>query len=120
MVRVGYRHARSPRFFPVVDSGSPYCMFKADLGRLIGLDVEKGIKHEIGGIIHGLTEPIYFHKVQIYVESDWVIEVMAGFVKKLAISGILGRNGFFSNFQVHFDHSGESPAFEISRIERPV
>jgi len=49
---------------------------------------------------------------------DWVIEVMAGFVRKLGVLGILGRNGFFDNFHVHFDHSCYPPVVEIKKIEK--
>ncbi len=116
-VRVGRGHVETPRFLAVVDSGSPYCIFKAEVGSYIGLDVASGIEHAIGGIIHGPQEPIYFHRVRICVEMDWVIEVMAGFVKKLAVTGILGRNGFFHNFHVRFDHSTKPPEIEIKKIE---
>jgi len=62
------------------------------------------------------AEPALFHKVKIYVESDWIIEVMVGFCKKLSVAGILGRNGFFDNFHVHFDHSSSPPVLEVSKI----
>lgn len=114
-----HKHVTSPRFLAVVDSGSPFCMFKADFGRLIGIETEKGEADSIGGIITGTKEPIYFHKIRLYVEADWVIDVTAGFVKKLAVPGILGRNGFFDYFQVHFDHSEDPPVVEIKKIERP-
>lgn len=70
MVRVGKGHARTPRFLAVIDSGSPYCMFQAEVGELVGLEVDKGEEDVVGGIIRGLQEPIYFHKVKIYVEMD--------------------------------------------------
>jgi len=93
-------------------------MFKREIGEAIGIDVVKDPQETVGGIIQGIREPIYFHKVKIYIEADWVIEIMAGFVGKLVVNGILGRNGFFDNFHVRFDHSGLAPQFEISKIER--
>ena len=117
-VRVEKAHVRTPRFPAVVDSGSPYCMFKVEVGNFIGIDVPSGIEDRVGGIIYGSVEPIYFHKVKIYIEMDWVIEVMAGFVKKLAVPGILGRSGFFDNFHVHFDHSTDPPEIGIKKIEK--
>ena len=105
------------RLDAVVDSGSPYCMFQAGVGEYIGIDVPKGVEHVIGGIISDPREPIYFHKVKLYVELDWVVEVMAGFVKKLAVTGILGRNGFFDSFTVLFDHSKHPPEMEVQKIE---
>src|SRR5260370_31952312 len=107
-VRLGHaqKHAKpSPRFYAYVDSGSPYCMFKCEFATLLGINPEQGFTDEIGGIIPGSTEPIYFHKVKLHVESDWIIEITAGFMKKLTATGILGRNGFFDHFKITFDHS---------------
>ena len=120
LVRIGsQRHATSPRFPAVVDSGSPFCIFHAQFGELIGIDITKGSQEEIGGIITGPKDPIYFHRIRLYVEADWVIDISAGFVKKLAVPGILGRTGFFDNFHVHFDHSELPPVLEIKKIEKP-
>ncbi|MGH9714098.1 MAG: hypothetical protein ACRD5M_12445 [Candidatus Acidiferrales bacterium] len=118
MVRVGTGHATTPRFLAVIDSGSPFCMFQAEVCELIGLELTSGVESRVGGIIRGPDDPIYFHKVKIYIEMDWVIEVMAGFVKKLQVPGILGRNGFFDNFHVKFDQSANPPAVEVTKIEK--
>jgi hypothetical protein len=118
-VRVGYGHTQSPRFDAVVDSGSPWCLFRGDVGAIIGIkDITKGRKYALGGVIAGTREPAYFHKVKIYIEADWVIECMAGFCQKLGVTGILGRSGFFDSFRVSFDHSGIDPALEIERVLR--
>ena len=110
-------HVQSPRFDAVVDSGSPCCVFKADLADYLGIDLTKGEPDTVGGIIQGHSETIYFHKVRIFVEADWIIEVKAGFMKKLSVNGILGRNGFFDRFQVRFDHSTSPHQLEVNRIE---
>jgi hypothetical protein len=117
-VRLGHGHGnRSPRFDAIVDSGSPWCIFRADLGRMIGIDITKTNKtYPLGGVISGPRDTMYIHKVKIFVESDWVIEVMAGFVEKLAVTGILGRNGFFTNFKTTFDHSTNPATVEIERF----
>ncbi len=119
MVRVGKSHQQTPRFPAVVDSGSPWCIFKSDIGKFLEIDVYAGKRYKMGGVISGITEPIYFHKVKIYVEQDWVIDVTAGFADKLGVTGILGRTGFFDNFHVHFDHSVKPPILQIDRIQKP-
>lgn len=116
-VRVGREHKQTPRFPAVVDSGSPYCLFKSSVAEFLGIEVSKGIESIIYGI-NGVAEPVFFHRVKIYIELDWIIEVTAGFCKKLAVAGILGRNGFFDNFVVRFDHSSAPPIVEVSRIEK--
>ena len=117
-VRVGMgRDLWSPRFGAVVDSGSPWCIFPTALADYLGIKVTDGIESTVGGILKPDREPIYFHTVKIQVESNWNITVKAGFTKKLAWQGILGRNGFFDNFSVRFDHSVKPPQLHIEKIE---
>jgi len=73
----------------------------------------------MGGLSHGMKEPVFYHKIKLYIESDWIIDVTAGFIKKLSVAAILGRNGFFDNFKVQFDQSNTPPFMEIERIEEP-
>jgi hypothetical protein len=94
-------------------------MFKSDLADYLGIEWEKGEKSETGGIISGLLEPIYFHKVTLFVEDQWTFSVRAGFVKKLSVPGILGRDGFFDHFLVQFDQSSRPPFVHLETIERP-
>lgn len=118
-VRVGTGHKQTPRFNAIVDSGSPYCMFHANVAEYLGTDVDKGIESKIGGISQGAGEPVYFHQVRLYVESDWMIDVTAGFVKRLSIAGILGRNGFFDSFKVMFDQSQVPAVMHVEKVHRP-
>ena len=107
----------SPRFGAVVDSGSPWCMFPTALADYFGIKVNTGVEGTVGGILKGDVEPIYFHNLKLQIASNWNITVKAGFTKKLAVPGILGRNGFFDNFKVHFDHSCKPPHLDIEKIE---
>lgn len=119
VVRIGLpKRTPSPRFRAYVDSGSPFCIFKAELGELIGINVEQGEKDMIGGIISGVREPIYFHKVNLFVAADYVFQVRAGFMKKLHTHGLLGRCDFFDYFHVSFDHSSSPPFVEVKKIDK--
>lgn len=119
-VRLGIpKGKRSPRFPAYVDSGSPWCLFKADIGDYLGLDVESGDKDEIGGIIAGTPEPVYFHRVTLFVEDLGTIPIRAGFVRKLSTHGILGRDGFFDWYHIGFDQSEKPPLVLVDRIEKP-
>jgi hypothetical protein len=117
-VRVGFNHKQTPRIPAVVDSGSQCCLFKADLAEYLGMDLKSGIEGSMGGLSHGMREPVYYHTVKLYVESDWVIDITAGFIKKLSVAGLLGRNGFFDNFKVRFDQSLIPPILEIEKIDK--
>lgn len=102
-----------------MDSGSPYCLFRADVAASIGLrDLASGVRGEIGSVT-GERDVCYFHKVKLYVENSWMIEVTAAFPTNLAVPAILGRLGFFDNFLVTFDHALSPPALVIERFEKP-
>ncbi len=71
-----------------------------------------------GGFAANLTEPAYFHTVNLHVGTNWSVEIKAGFVENLSMAGLLGRRGFFENFVVRFDHSSSPPYFDLERISR--
>lgn len=89
------------------------------MAELIGIaDVTQGPSYPLGGVISGPRENMYFHKVNLFVEKYWCIEVMAGFCKDLAVTGLVGRLGFFSNFVVTFDHTSIPPRLTVDKINR--
>lgn len=108
---------RSNRFFAVVDSGSAVCLFRAEFLAGLGLRLEDGEEDQIQGVGKAVSIPVFFHRINILVGSDWQIEVSAGFSRELAVTGILGRIGFFDSFRILFDHSAHPPMLEIERIE---
>lgn len=116
-VRVARKHGEpSERYGVIVDTGTPFCLFRADIGREIGLNIERGVKQEIGGVVSAMRGAAFFHKVNLYIEDNWLIEVNAGFVEDLGYPGFLGRRGFFDKFTVRFDHSSSPPSFDIDKI----
>ena len=118
-VRIALAHGKpSPKIAAIVDTGSPWCLFRADLARsfLDNLDVKNGFPYDIGGVIAGVKQVAYFHKIRLYVETNWIIDVKAGFLEDLSVAGLLGRRGFFENFVVRFDHTTTPPFFEIEKI----
>ena len=90
MVAVIHRHKTSKRFEAIVDSGSPWCLFHAAVGRSIGVKIEKGEVGRLGGVIRGASEPVYFHNVKIRF-PEHILDARAGFTEALSVAGILGR-----------------------------
>ena len=111
------RHGVGNRFAAWVDTGCPYTYFHGDVGRAIGLKIENGIQSRLSGIVGGAKVAVFFHDVGVIVDQH-MIEIRAAFCDSLAVPGVLGRNGFFDNFRVTFDHSVFPPCFEIDRIKR--
>lgn len=75
------------------------------------------MKDSLQGVIGGATGLLYFHKITIFVFGD-SFETMAGFSPDLAVTGLLGRRGFFDNFVVKFDAATSPPYCEIEKIHR--
>ena len=89
----------------LVDSGADLCIFDAEIGEALGLDISKGKKMEVFGV-GGKASFYYLHKVEIEV-GGWKHKIEAGFMSDVAGRimpyGIVGQNGFFENFIVRFD-----------------
>jgi len=89
----------------LVDSGADFCVFDAEMGEVIGIDVKKGKPNEVFGV-GGKVSIYYLHKVKIEVGGlDYEIE--AGFMPNVSGHvmryGLVGQKGFFENFVVKFD-----------------
>ena len=98
-------HKNKERLFffdSIVDSGADFCVFPANAGKAIGLDVHEGKSVSTFGI--GGKEILNFHKVTVEViinDQSLKFECQAGFSTNLNAKGIgfLGRDGFFDLFQ---------------------
>jgi hypothetical protein len=86
------------------------------MGRSIGIDVPAGTHQTIGGVVPGASAHVYFHRVNLHVEADWIVEINAGFIEGFQWGALLGRRGFFDQFDVKFSHSVNPPSFEIEKI----
>jgi hypothetical protein len=116
-IRVAANHQQTPVIPAIVDTGSPYCLFRTDVADFLHLDLNKAPTGSLGGVIAGARDPVKFHTVNLVIESNWTITVYAGFMKKLSVAAILGRGGFIDRFQVTFDHSKSPHEFEITKID---
>ena len=99
------RSGREIGYHVLVDSGADMCFFDAEIGREIGIDIEKGKKQEVFGI-GGKASIYYVHRIMIEV-GGWPFDVEAGFMPEVAGRvlpyGVVGQRGFFDKFIVKFD-----------------
>jgi len=115
-VKLIQKHTSTKWIECYVDSGSPSCMFHANLCKPLGIrKVEKGIEDTLGGVIGGATAPMYYHNIGIQVGTER-FQTMAAFSWEMSVVGILGRRGFFDSFSVKFDPSTSPPTLELDRI----
>lgn len=87
----------------LVDSGADFCIFDAQIGELLGIDIESGVKNKFCGIT-GKEEGAYAHQVFISV-GGWPKEIKAIFSRSFNAMnyGVVGQRGFFDIFIVKFD-----------------
>lgn len=104
---------RTKRFEAIIDSGASRCMFHADIGRHLGLDIQSGDLEKTQGISG--SSDTWIHPVRLYVPGG-PIDIHAGFKENLPVAGLLGMNGFFENFVVTFIQPALS--CEIERIAK--
>jgi len=90
---------QSVRYLALVDSGADACIFAAEIGELIGLDVSAGRERTVSGVVAGQARPYYVHDVEIEV-GGWRRPAAVGFMPDLAPNGhgLLGQSGFFDLF----------------------
>jgi hypothetical protein len=116
-IQVSTKHQSTPTLPAIVDSGSPYCLFRTDVADFLHINLGGAPKGMLGGVIKGVTDPVLFYPVNLAIEANWTISVLAGFTKKLSVQAILGRSGFFDRFHVRFDQSKSPHEFEITKID---
>jgi len=100
----------------LIDSGADRCLFNAEIGREIGLDIKTGEKEIFSGIEGGQIIA-YLHKIQLKIIGiEKRIEITAGFTDAPGVFAILGQEGFFDAFRIKFekDHN----IIEITPIEK--
>ncbi len=89
-------------FDAFVDSGASYSIFKAEIGDILGLEMEKGNKILIT-VGDGSLIVVYLHRLIIQI-GDEKFEAEIGFSKQLGIGFIIiGRKDIFERFKVCFD-----------------
>ncbi len=115
VIPVSIEHqSRSISYEVLVDSGADFCIFDAQIGELLGIDVESGVVQKVGGIT-GDVQLYFLHTVTLRV-GGWPYTTAVGFLPAIAKIGygVVGQNGFFDRFIVTFDYDKE----EIELKER--
>lgn len=92
------------KYAALIDSGADFCIFDAEIGEYLGLDIKSGKKEEFGGIQERGGATVFLHNVILNVGGT-EYKTMVGFSYDIAKHGfgILGQKGFFNIFITKFD-----------------
>ena len=97
------------KYLALINSGADFCIFHAEIGEAIGIDIKKGKLLEFYGVI-GEKKEAFFHNISIVI-GGWEKECYCGFSyefdKTKMPYGILGQKGFFNLFKVSMDYEKE-------------
>lgn len=95
---------RKLRYEALIDSGADFCIFDAEVGEYLGLNVRSGIREEFGGIQDFGGAVAYLHPVTLEI-GGIAHTTIAGFSYDIAAhgTGLLGQKGFFDLFSVIFN-----------------
>lgn len=103
-------------YYTLIDSGADMNLFHSELAEILNIDIEKGVKRNVGGINHGESQVYYVHQVTLCV-GGWKYETTVGFMPSLSKNGygVLGQTDFFNLFKrVSFDFNKK----EIELIQK--
>jgi hypothetical protein len=106
---------KSIKYAALIDSGADFCIFDAEVGEFLGIDIESGQKEIFGGIQARGGAIAYLHAIEIEI-GGWKYKTTVAFSHDIARRGfgIFGQKGFFDIFSVKFDYAKE----EIELKER--
>lgn len=92
------------QYAALIDSGADFCIFDAQIGEYLGLNIKKGTQIQFGGIQDFGGAKAYLHKVNLEIGGH-NIRTDIGFSYDISKDGfgILGQKGFFDIFVVKFD-----------------
>jgi hypothetical protein len=107
-------HQKKVSYLSLIDSGADLCIFNADIGEIIGLDIHAGKREILYGIaLHPITA--YCHDILISL-GGYEFDCYAGFSEELShlSYGILGQTGFFDRYKITLDYKSGRIEFNTS------
>jgi len=92
------------KYLALIDSGADFCIFDAEVGEYLGIDIKSGEKIEFKGIEGANAVEAFLHKVILNI-GGWDYKTKVGFSYHISRSGfgVLGQKGFFDIFVIKFD-----------------
>lgn len=90
----------SIRYEALIDSGADICIFHPEIAEILKIDIEKGIRGKVNGIVEGEPQYYYIHLVELVI-GGWSYETKVAFMPNLSKNGygLLGQYGFFDLFK---------------------
>lgn len=93
----------------MIDSGADFCIFHAEIGEYLGINVKSGIREIFSGVEDSVGIEAYFHELTLTV-GDIKTKTLVAFSYDIADYGygLLGQKGFFDKFDVKLSYQKQS------------
>ncbi len=99
-----FHNGVTAKYAALIDSGADFCIFDAEIGEYLGIDVKSGLKETFGGVQENGGAAAFFHEITLGI-GGYSVQTLVGFSYDIAKHGygILGQKGFFDICVVKFD-----------------
>jgi hypothetical protein len=105
----------------LIDSGADLSLAHADIGRLVGIDVEAGRSWSYTGSVDSQIGRAYIHRLHLIIIDFSSLDIDIAFSDQVAPGTfLLGQRDFFENYEIVFDLSSRSFAVNELSTATPL
>ncbi|MEK6408872.1 MAG: aspartyl protease family protein [Acidobacteriota bacterium] len=99
----------------LIDSGADYSVLNASFAQIFNVDLKKGKKLRLAGVMEGNEFAGYLHQVNIAIKDVGSVDTLVAFTdsERYPDMTILGRYGFFYNFMIKFEEYKKQVEIEV-------
>ncbi len=98
---------RDGQFVPcdaIIDSGADVCIFPADIGEQLGIDVRSGEQGFSTNLQTGALEETFLHRITLKIGEFYYHTIVSfSYAPQRINYAVLGQLGFFDLFIIQFD-----------------
>ena len=101
-------------YYALLDTGADFCIFHAEAGEALGINVNAGKEYGFAGIQQEKNSRAFLHEVTLDIAGQKV-KTLVAFSRDISDKGysVLGQKGFFEHFPTKFDYAKERIEIQI-------
>lgn len=93
----------------LIDSGADLSLAHADIGRLVGIDIQAGRPWSYGGSVDSQIGRAYIHRFHLIIIDFSSLDIDVAFSDQVAPGTfLLGQRDFFENYDIVFSRSSRT------------
>lgn len=97
----------------LIDSGADLSLAHADMGRLLGIDVQTGRRWSYSGAVDSQVGRAYIHRLHLIILNFSSLDIDVAFSEQVAPGTfLLGQRDFFETYDITFNLSSRTFTIE--------